>query len=216
MQLKITKILNKILIGISLITIAIIGGFFYVSKDVPGFLKTYLTIGCIVVCVMFIAFWQLELRLDKYFIEKMVKNEKIALANITEATKVRMVGDSVFRGYWLYNVQVDIYDPKTFRCIHTSFVEKFDLSVEQVPTGTVYLAYDENMPDCISLIPLVLLYQFPELEKIVKRYESKKNIPIKYVDVYYKRGFVIRTMKEKLNEAEENGKEAKENPKKNK
>ena len=194
MQLKITIILNRIMIIMSVATIAIVFGFLYVCRYLPEYKKSYLAAGCLVVCAMFISFWLLETWLDKYFIEKMVKSEKIALANITEAKRVRMVGDSACRGYLLYELQADVYDQNLKR-FHTSFVEKFDVTVKEIPIGTVYITYDENNPDKLSLIPTMLLYRFHNLEGIVRKYEGDRNIDIKYLYVYYRKGFIMSTMK---------------------
>lgn len=194
MQLKITMILNKIMIIMSAAAFAIVLGFLYVCRYLSEYRKAYLAIGCLVICAMFIIFYLLETFLDKYFIEKMVKDGKIALANIIEAKKVRIVGDSACRGYLLYELQADVCD-QNLKCFHTSFVERFDVSVKEIPIGTVYITYDENDPDRLSLIPTAYLYRSGNLEGIVRKYEGDRNIDIKYVYVYYKKGFIISTMK---------------------
>lgn len=107
--------------------------------------------------------------------------------------------DSSFTTYHLYEFEADVYDTD-LNCTRRTFYEKMNEQTESIPNGTVYITFDETKPTQIFIIPNVMISHIPSLIPIVAAYEKSKQIKIKYLDVYYNKGMVIKTFKESLKE----------------
>ena len=200
MQFKIAKILNSLLIVITVIILALAGLYLVVYFRYPAYKTPYL-IGFVVVAVaLFWLFWWLESRWDKSVITKMARNGKVGVARLKSAKRVLDMRDTSFTKYWLYEFKGDLLTPELVLHQDVTFYEKMNVETQEVPEGTVFVTYDEKKPAQIFIIPNALISHLPELMPAVQKMENSKKLPIKYLDAFYKKGMVVRTFQETLAE----------------
>lgn len=199
MQLKVAKILNSILVIITIVILVLAAGYIVVYNYAPNFKLVYLILFVIVAVVLMGGFRWLEKNWDKRVITKMTQEGKIALASITGGSRVMKMRDATFTNYWLYEFTGTLHTPegKQFSC---KFYEKMSWDTDTIPQGNVYVTYDEEKPSQIFVIPNVLISHIPALAPIIQKFESNRQIKIKYLDAHYNRGMVIRTFQEAIAE----------------
>lgn len=195
MQLKIARLLNRFLIIMSAVILLIIAGYFVVINRFYHLKLFYTIVSLTVSVILYLAFRWLENKWDKKIITRMVQNGHIALAEIKSTSYVMNMRDSSFIRYSLYEFDAEITTPdqKTFR---KTFYEKMSSDTGEIPKGFVYVTYDETKPGQIFVVPNLLISHTPSLMPIAARYESNKKLNIKYLDVFYKKGIVIKTFHE--------------------
>jgi len=195
MQLRIAKLLNKLLAVIGLLIIA--GGvmLYFFLKLYPNLTLLFVLIFVVVSVLLMIIFRWFESQWDKKVITRMTRDGKIALANITGAQRVMPMRDTAFTSYWLYEFKSDMYDENGNK-FEKTFYEKMNCETGEVPSGSVYVTYDEEKPGQIFIIPNMIIGYMPHLAPIVKRYEDDKSIPVKYLDAYYNKGIVLKSYSE--------------------
>lgn len=198
MQLKIAKIINSLLIVLTVIILALAGGYIFVYNRYPEFRTTYLIIFVLVAIGLMLFFRWMEEGWDKRVITRMVKDGKVALANIKHSERVMRMRDSTFTSFWLYEFVVDLVTPDLQTLPDVKFWEKMNADTQQVPNGSVFVTYDPEKPTQIFVVPNVLISQLPELMPVVRRIEA--NASIRYLDTYYNKGMVIKSMKDSLAE----------------
>lgn len=196
MQVKIAKILNNMLIVITLFIVALGVGIIFVAKDYNDILPYYIASFVLISIALAVVFKWLEARWDKWVITKMVKNGKAALFNIKSAERVLPLRDSSFINYWIYKFEGTLYDRDNHEAIKATFYEKMNRETDKIPAGTVYVTYDETKPTQIFIIPNLMISHMPNLIPIVSDYEADKKISLKYLDVFYNRGMVLKTFRE--------------------
>jgi len=76
------------------------------------------------------------------------------------------------------------------------FWEKMNVETDKIPNGSVFVTYDPEKPTQIFVAPNVLISQLPELMPAVRKIEA--NASIRYLDTYYNKGMVIKSMKDSL------------------
>jgi hypothetical protein len=199
MQLRIAKLLNKLLAVIGLIILIGGGLLFYFAGLFPDLRILFIGSFVIVSIALMIVYRWFESRWDKSVITRMARDGKIALANITGARRVMPMRDTGFISYWLYEFQSELYDNECNK-IEKTFYEKMNSETDNVPMGSVYVTYDETKPGQIFIIPNVMISHLPQLAPIVKRYEDDKAISIKYLDAYYNKGMVLKRFQETVPE----------------
>jgi hypothetical protein len=198
MQLKIAKIINSLLVLLTVIILALAGGYFFVYNRYPEFKTTYLILFAIIAVALMIFFRWMEEGWDKRVITRMAKNGKVALANIKRSERVMRMRDSTFSNFWLYEFVADLVTPELETLKDVKFWEKMNVDTQQIPNGSVFITYDPEKPTQIFVVPNVLISQLPELMPVVRKIEA--NASIRYLDTYYNKGMVIRSMKESLAE----------------
>jgi len=200
MQFKIAKILNTVLIVITLIIVALAVGFYFIQESFPEFKTAYLIISVVIALALLWTFKWLESRWDKKIITKMAQNGKIALINIESYERVLNMRDSSFAKYWLYSFTGAMLTPDLNVTPDIKFYEKMHESTGEIPRGTLFITYDEEKPSQIFIIPNVLVSHLPELMPLVQKMEKSKKLDIKYLNAYYSRGMVVKTFKETMEE----------------
>jgi len=200
MQFKIAKILNTVLIVITLIVVALVAGYLILVPRFPNIKTVYLIVSAVIVIGLLWTFKWLESRWDKKIITKMAQNGKIALMNIQSAERVLNMRDSSFASYWLYSFKGTMLTPELQVTEDVKFYEKMNIGTEDVPNGTVFVTYDENKPAQIFIIPTVIISHLPELAPMVQKMEKCKKLDIKYLSAYYNKGMVVKTFKEAVAE----------------
>ena len=198
MQLKIAKIINSLLAVLTVIILALAGGYIFVYNRYPEFKTTYLVLFAIVAVGLMLFFRWMEDGWDKRVITRMAKDGKVALANIKHSERVMRMRDSAFTNFWLYEFVADLVTPDLQTLKDVKFWEKMNAETQQIPNGSVFITYDPEKPTQIFVVPNVLISQLPELIPVVRKIEA--NASIRYLDTYYNKGMVIRSMKESLAE----------------
>lgn len=198
MQLKIAKIINSLLIVLTVIILALAGGYIFVYNRYPEFRTTYLIIFVLVAIGLMLFFRWMEEGWDKRVITRMVKDGKVALANIKHSERVMRMRDSTFTNFWLYEFVADLVTPDLVNLNEVKFWEKMNADTQQIPNGSVFVTYDPEKPTQIFVVPNVLISQLPELMPVVRKIEA--NASIRYLDAYYNKGMVIKSMKDSLAE----------------
>ena len=198
MQLKIAKIINSLLVLLTVIILALAGGYFFVYNRYPEFKTTYLILFAIIAITLMIVFRWMEDSWDKRVITRMAKGGKVALANIKHSERVMRMRDSAFTNFWLYEFVADLVTPELETLKDVKFWEKMNAETDEIPNGSVFVTYDPEKPTQIFVVPNVLISQLPELMPAVRKIEA--NASIRYLDTYYNKGMVIRSMKASLAE----------------
>jgi len=200
MQLKIAKILNTLLIAITLVILALGAGYFYIYKNLPQYKTPYL-VGFVAVALLLMwLFRYLESGWDKRVITRMAREGKIAIASIKGAERVMRMRDSSFANYWLYSFTGILLTPELEVLEDVTFYEKMSAETQNIPQGAVFVTYDGSKPGQIFIIPNVLISHLPELMPAVQRMEGSKKLAVKYLNAYYNKGIVIKTFKETIAE----------------
>jgi len=198
MQLKIAKIINSLLALLTVIILVLAGGYFFVYNRYPEFKTTYLILFAIIAIALMIFFRWMEDSWDKRVITRMAKGGKVALANIKHSERVMHMRDSAFTNFWLYEFVADLVTPELETLKDVKFWEKMNAETDKIPNGSVFVTYDPEKPTQIFVVPNVLISQLPELMPAVRKIEA--NASIRYLDTYYNKGMVIRSMKASLAE----------------
>ncbi len=198
MQLKIAKIINSLLAVLTVIILALAGGYFFVYTRYPEFKTTYLILFAVIAIALMIFFRWMEEGWDKRVITRMAKDGKVALANIKSSERVMRMRDSAFTNFWLYEFKADLVTPELETLKDVKFWEKMSAETDKIPNGSVFVTYDPEKPTQIFVVPNVLISQLPELMPAVRKIEAKASI--RYLDTYFNKGMVIRSMKESLAE----------------
>ena len=198
MQLKIAKIINSLLILMTVIVLALAGGYIFVYNRYPEYKTAYLIAFVIITIVLLFLFRWMEDGWDKRVITRMTKNGKVALANIKRSERVMRMRDSSFTNFWLYEFTADMVTPDLKSLPDVKFWEKMNADTQQIPNGSLFVTYDPEKPSQIFVIPNALISQLPELMPVVRKIESSASVH--YLDSYYNKGMVIKSMKESLAE----------------
>lgn len=198
MQLKIAKIINNLLAVLTVIILALAGGYIFVYNRYPEFKTTYLILFALIAIGLMVFFRWMEEGWDKRVITRMAKDGKVALANIKRSERVMRMRDSAFTNFWLYEFVADLVTPDLQTLKDVKFWEKMNADTEQIPNGSVFVTYDPEKPTQIFVVPNVLISQLPELMPVVRKIEA--NASIRYLDTFYNKGMIIRSMKESLAE----------------
>lgn len=196
MQLKIAKIINILLILLTVIILALAGGYYFVFHRYPEFKTAYLILFVLITIGLMVFFRWMEERWDKQVIIRMTKNGKVALANIKHTERVMRMRDSAFTNFWLYEFVADLVTPDLENLKDVKFWEKMNIDTTQIPDGSVYVTYDPEKPTQIFVVPNVLISQLPGLMPVVRKIEA--NASIRYLDAFYNKGMVIKSMKDSL------------------
>jgi hypothetical protein len=75
-----------------------------------------------------------------------------------------------------------------------------NIETDQIPSGSVYVTYDAAKPAQIFMIPNSMIGSLPSLMPIVQGYEKDSKLEIKYLDVHYNKGMVLKTFKETISD----------------
>jgi hypothetical protein len=196
MQLKIAKIINSLLALLTVIILVLAGGYIFVFNRYPEYKTNYLIVFVIIAIGLMIFFRWMEEGWDKRVITRMAKDGKVALANIKRSERVMRMRDSTFTNFWLYEFVADLVTPELETLKEVKFWEKMNADTQQIPNGSVFVTYDPEKPTQIFVVPNVLISQLPELMPAVRKIEE--NATIRYLDTYYNKGMVIKSMKDSL------------------
>jgi hypothetical protein len=199
MQIRIARILNKLLVIFALVIAASFAGIFFVTNRYPEYRLYYIAAFVIVTVTLTVAFKWLENRWDKSVILKMAREGKIALLDIRGGRRLFPLRDTGLVNYWIYEIEGDLYDgghEKREKVFH----EKMNRETEDIPRGSVYVTWDDAKPSQIFIIPNAVIGNLPGLIPVVASYEKDKKIPLKYLDAFYRRGMVLRTVREAMAE----------------
>lgn len=196
MQLKIAKIINSLLALLTVIILVLAGGYFFVYNRYPEFKTTYLILFALIAIALMIFFRWMEEGWDKRVITRMAKDGKVALANIKHSERIMRMRDSAFTNFWLYEFVADLVTPELETLKDVKFWEKMNVETDKIPNGSVFVTYDPEKPTQIFVAPNVLISQLPELMPAVRKIEA--NASIRYLDTYYNKGMVIKSMKDSL------------------
>ena len=196
MQLKIAKIINSLLALLTVIILVLAGGYFFVYNRYPEFKTTYLILFALIALALMIFFRWMEEGWDKRVITRMAKDGKVALANIKHSERVMRMRDSAFTNFRLYEFVADLVTPELETLKDVKFWEKMNVETDKIPNGSVFVTYDPEKPTQIFVVPNVLISQLPELMPAVRKIEA--NASIRYLDTYYNKGMVIKSMKDSL------------------
>lgn len=197
MQLKIYQKLNQILI-LFIASVILITVILFLNSAKLGDNKVLAM--CLVILYSiggFFGFKMLENNWDKRMIQKMAIKGQIALANITSAKPFMLIKDSSIRVYRLWEINAVFYD-QDMKKQEITFYEKMNKDVREIPNCTVYITHNPDKPEAKFIIQNVIISHIPALMPVVSKYESNKNLRIKYMDVFYNDGIVIRPFKESI------------------
>ncbi|MDR1898926.1 MAG: hypothetical protein LBQ55_02860 [Treponema sp.] len=204
MQIRIARILNKLLIIFAALILVLFAGIFYVAGRYPDY-RLYYTAGFVIVTVsLTVVFKWLENRWDKSVILKMAGEGKIALMNIRGGKRLFPLRDTGLVNYWIYEIEGTLYN-REHEGLEKTFHEKMNRDTGEIPQGSVYVTYDETKPSQIFIIPNVMIGNLPGLIPVVASYEGDKKIAVKYLDAHYRQGMVLRTVREAMAEYKREG-----------
>ncbi|MEM5796152.1 MAG: hypothetical protein AAGU23_07755, partial [Bacillota bacterium] len=189
-------IINSLLALLTVIILVLAGGYFFVYNRYPEFKTTYLILFALIAIALMIFFRWMEEGWDKRVITRMAKDGKVALANIKHSERVMRMRDSAFTNFWLYEFVADLVTPELETLKDVKFWEKMNVETDKIPNGSVFVTYDPEKPTQIFVVPNVLISQLPELMPAVRKIEA--NASIRYLDTYYNKGMVIKSMKDSL------------------
>ena len=195
MQLKIAKTLNFALIIVTLLTLSLVAGGLYVHRAFPDFRYYYIAVSVILSIIFMAVFRYLEANWDKNIIIRMTLEGKIAFVNIESSERERLMRDSSFTAYWLYRFEGKLY-PQNGKSIAVTFYEKMSRRTTEIPTGSIYVTYDERKPEQIFIIPTDLLVRIPGLEKITAAYEKRNDIDCRYLYAYNNQGMELKNYRD--------------------
>ncbi|MDR0589159.1 MAG: hypothetical protein LBG25_01295 [Spirochaetaceae bacterium] len=199
MQVRIARILNKLLIIFAALVLVLFTGIFFVAKQYPDYRFYYIAAFVIITVTLTVVFKWLENRWDKSVILKMTREGKIALMNIRGGRRLFPLRDTGLVNYWIYEIEGDLYNGEHEK-LEKVFHEKMNRDEGEIPQGSVYVTYDDTKPSQIFIIPNAVIGNLPNLIPIVASYEKDKKIDVKYLDVFYRRGMVLRTVREAMAE----------------
>jgi len=162
--------------------------------------RRLLLIDCLVAFALFILFGYLEQELPKHEVEKAVRNGQVMLAEIKAPVDFSKMHVKSYRDhdYVSFRVSVINHDGSRNDAILS---EEFQKGSSGAPCGMVFVAYQRDHPDEISLIPTELIMRTPGLERMIRAYESDSALDIRYLNVVYDRGYRIEKMSEMIRKA---------------
>ena len=201
MQLKLHR---RCTIMISIFLVILIIAVAYLTMNADAWRDRFLEVMIIIVAVstVFLVFFKYyENNADKNIINKMVREDRYALAKIKDGKFERIIKDSNNHKYTVWKLDLEVYD-QDLNTHEMAIYEKFDASQTKIPRGNVYVTYDEEKPDHMFLVPNILLNISPNASDIVNKYEAKVK-DIKYLNVYYQKGIIVETFKKSMNKARE-------------
>jgi hypothetical protein len=199
MQVFIAKLLNRLLLAVILVITGLGAGLYFVSSHYHDYFYPCLAAYFILAMFLTLGFKWLENSWDKRVITKMARAGKIALANIESAKRFLPLRDTGFTRYWIFEFAGTLYDSE-HNPVKKTFYEKMNISLENIPQGSVYVTWDPVKPAQIFIIPNALVGALPNLMPIVNSYEKDTNIRIKYLDAHYNKGMVVRSFQEAVKE----------------
>jgi hypothetical protein len=199
MQVRIARILNKLLVIFAVLALALFAGIFVMTKRYPAYRFYYIAAFVIITVTLTVVFKWLENRWDKAVILKMAQEGKIALLNIRNGRRFLPMRDTGLVNYWIYEIEGDLYN-REHEKLEKVFHEKMNRETEEIPRGSVYVTYDDTKPSQIFIIPNIVIGNLPNLAPLVAAYEKDKKIPVKYLDAFYRQGMVLRTIREAMSE----------------
>jgi hypothetical protein len=195
MQVTLARILNRLLILICLLIIGLLTAMFFGIRQYPAY-RIYFITGFVAAATFLSLFYKwLENGWDKYVITKMAGAGKIALVNIEKAERFLPLRDSGFKRYWIYRFEGILYDRER-KPRRISFFEKMNFETAEIPSGSVYVTWDESKASQIFIIPNALIGSLPRLAPIVGAYEKDKALKLKYLDAHYHRGMILRSFRQ--------------------
>ena len=197
MQVYIAKTLNKILLLFSVVIVGLFAGIFPVSRYYPDYARWQVLIFIIASIFLALFYKYLEENWDKRIIGKMAKDGKIALMNIRSGKRLMAMRDTSFRNYWIYELEGTLYNNK-HEAVEKTFQEKMNKDMKEIPSGSVYVTYDELKPLQIFIIPNAMIGALPNLIQTVQDYEKNSRIDVKYLDAHYNKGMVLKTFRDAM------------------
>jgi membrane protein implicated in regulation of membrane protease activity len=197
MQIYIARVLNALLLLFSAVIVILFAGIFIASRFFPGYLRWHILLFAVTAVVLTLFYRYLEENWDKRIILKMAREGKIGLMRINGGKRLMAMRDTAFRHYWIYELEGELYNAEHERLAKT-FQEKMNSATEEIPSGFVYVTYDEQKPAQIFIIPNAMIGGLPGLMPIVKGYEKNSAIPVRYLDAHYNRGMVLKTYREAM------------------
>lgn len=195
MRYNVDRVLNALFFIISVVILVLWAVYFLIARNYPGYSGYYLAGTVFISAILLAVFIWLEKNWYKKVITKMAGRGQIALANIIEANKVKFLRDSTLSKYWLYEFRVKLYD-REHRMFEQTFSEKLRFDIDHVPCGSIYITYGDSKDKQTFIIPNILISYIPELRSIVSGYENDAAIDIKYLNVFYNKGMVLKTYAE--------------------
>lgn len=199
MQLLIAKMLNRILLLFTVVVIILFAGIFVASRFFPNYLRWHVLVFALVSIGLALFYRYLEENWDKGVIRKMAGNGKVCLLNITGGKRIAAIRDTSFKSYWIYELEGDLYNSEHVK-LQKTFQEKMNKEMNEIPTGSVYVTYDETKPAQIFIIPNAMIGSLPDLMPLVQGYEKDSKITVKYLDAHYNRGMVLKTFQETMSD----------------
>jgi hypothetical protein len=199
MQVLIARTLNKILLLFSVVIVALFAGIFAVGRYWPDYRNLYIGGFAFISIALALYYKYLEDRWDKRIIMRMAKSGKVALVNITGGKRLMAMRDTSFNTYWIYELEGDLWDRDHVPAKKT-FQEKMNKETGEIPSGFVYVTWDEQKPRQIFIIPNAMIGNLPNLMPLVSSYEKDDKIAVKYLDAYYNKGTVLKTYKETMSD----------------
>jgi hypothetical protein len=199
MQIRIARILNKLLVLFAALVLVLFAGIFLVARWYPEYRFYYIAAFVIITVTLTVVFKWLENRWDKSVILRMARDGKVALLDIRGGKRLFPLRDTALVNYWIYEIEGDLYNGE-HKKLEKVFHEKMNRETEEIPQGSVYVTYDETKPSQIFIIPNAVIGNLPNLIPVVASYEKDKTIPVKYLDAFYRRGMVLRTVREAMAE----------------
>ena len=86
-----------------------------------------------------------------------------------------------------------------YMTIDTTIIEKFSTHQTSIPSGHVYVTYQEDKPEDSLIIPNVIIGSIPEYKPLVDEYEKK--IKPKYLNAYINKGLILQTYKDSIKQS---------------
>lgn len=148
--------------------------------------------------VLYFIYSYYDLYADRNIIKKRVSNGDVALAKIKDGTFVRFARDSRLQNHVYWKLNVEIYD-NDMKKIDTTIIEKFSTHQTSIPSGHVYVTYQEDKPEDSLIIPNVIIGSIPEYKPLVDEYEKK--IKPKYLNAYINKGLILQTYKDSIKQS---------------
>ena len=215
MQIYIARTLNKILLLFTAVIAALFAGMFIVRRYYPEYARWQVLVFIIASVFLALFYKYLEENWDKRIIGKMARNGKIALMNIKSGKRLMAMRDTSFRNYWIYELEGTLYNNR-HEALEKTFQEKLNKDMNEIPSGSVYVTYDELKPAQIFIIPNAMIGSLPNLMRTVQNYENDSKMQVKYLDAHYNKGMVLKTFRDSVNDYKEAGTEKKETAKERK
>ena len=202
MQIYIAKTLNKILLLFLAVILLLFAGIFIVRHYYPDYARWQVLVFILFSIFLTLFYRYLEENWDKRIIGKMAREGKIALMYIKSGKRLMAMRDTSFKNYWIYELEGTLYNNRHEE-MEKKFQEKMNKDTTEIPSGFVYVTYDELKPAQIFIIPNIMIGSFHNLMRIVQDYENDSKIEVKYLDAHYNKGIVLKTFRETMNEYKE-------------